>query len=184
MVPVFPSSVRSSVDHTRLLPSPASHAADWAPGPLFRKWPPISHAKLNVLKPCFHIFTSIAAVRLFATAVFAEPLDPEIAATLRTHCLKCHGPQKAEARLRVNDLTADLAERGNALNWIEIRNAINLGEMPPEGEEPLPVEMIRRMSSGGAWACAPAAVRSSIRTFAEASDAAVYTGFRVVRELR
>ena len=96
---------------------------------------------------CFHVVTGIAAVLLFANTVFAESLDPEIAATLRTHCLKCHGPEKAEARLRVDDLTADLAERGNALNWIEIRNAINLGEMPPEGEKPLPVEMIRKMSS-------------------------------------
>ena len=39
-----------------------------------------------------------------------------------------------------------------------------------------------RVMRGGAWTCAPAAVRSSIRTFAEAADAAVYTGFRVVRE--
>lgn len=39
-----------------------------------------------------------------------------------------------------------------------------------------------RSMRGGAWTCAPAAVRSSIRTFAEAADAAVYTGFRVVRE--
>ncbi|MHC4879414.1 MAG: formylglycine-generating enzyme family protein [Planctomycetota bacterium] len=39
-----------------------------------------------------------------------------------------------------------------------------------------------RVMRGGAWTCAPAAVRSSIRTFAEAKDAAVYTGFRVVRE--
>lgn len=39
-----------------------------------------------------------------------------------------------------------------------------------------------RVLRGGAWTCAPAAVRSSIRTFAEASDASVYTGFRIVRE--
>ena len=39
-----------------------------------------------------------------------------------------------------------------------------------------------RSMRGGAWNCAPAAVRSSIRTFAEAADATVYTGFRVVRE--
>ena len=37
-----------------------------------------------------------------------------------------------------------------------------------------------RVMRGGAWTCAPAAVRSSIRTFAEAGDASVYTGFRVV----
>ncbi len=39
-----------------------------------------------------------------------------------------------------------------------------------------------RVIRGGAWTCAPASVRSSIRTFAEAGDATVYTGFRVVRE--
>lgn len=39
-----------------------------------------------------------------------------------------------------------------------------------------------RVLRGGAWTCAPAAVRSSIRTFAEAGDASVYTGFRVVRD--
>ena len=40
-----------------------------------------------------------------------------------------------------------------------------------------------RVMRGGAWTCAPAAVRCSIRTFAEAADAAIYTGFRVVREV-
>jgi formylglycine-generating enzyme required for sulfatase activity len=40
-----------------------------------------------------------------------------------------------------------------------------------------------RVIRGGAWTCAPAAVRCSIRTFAEAGDAAVYTGFRPVCEV-
>lgn len=40
-----------------------------------------------------------------------------------------------------------------------------------------------RVIRGGGWTCAPAAVRCSIRTFAEAADAAVYTGFRVVRDV-
>ena len=40
-----------------------------------------------------------------------------------------------------------------------------------------------RCLRGGAWTCAPASVRASIRTYAEASDAAIYTGFRVLREL-
>jgi formylglycine-generating enzyme required for sulfatase activity len=40
-----------------------------------------------------------------------------------------------------------------------------------------------RIMRGGAWTCAPAAVRCSIRTFAEAGDSTVYTGFRVVREV-
>jgi hypothetical protein len=101
----------------------------------------------NVLKPSFQILTAFMVGLLFATASQAEGLDPAITAALREHCLKCHGPGKAEGRLRVDDLTSDLAERGNALNWIEIRNAINLGEMPPEGEKPLPVELIRKISN-------------------------------------
>jgi sulfatase modifying factor 1 len=40
-----------------------------------------------------------------------------------------------------------------------------------------------RVIRGGSWTCAPAALRSSIRTFAEAADATIYTGFRVVKEL-
>lgn len=39
-----------------------------------------------------------------------------------------------------------------------------------------------RVIRGGSWTCAPASVRSSIRTYAEAADATIYTGFRVVRE--
>ncbi len=39
-----------------------------------------------------------------------------------------------------------------------------------------------RVMRGGAWTCAPAAVRTSIRTFAEAGDASIYTGFRVVKQ--
>ncbi len=39
-----------------------------------------------------------------------------------------------------------------------------------------------RVLRGGAWTCGPATVRCSVRALAEAGDAAVYTGFRVVRE--
>ncbi len=93
------------------------------------------------------MMTAVAVAILTAQSARAGVFDDEIVPALRAHCLKCHGPEKAEGRLRVDDLTADLAERGNALNWIEIRNAINLGEMPPEGEKPLPVEMIQKMST-------------------------------------
>ena len=41
-----------------------------------------------------------------------------------------------------------------------------------------------RVIRGGSWFTAPAYTRSSIRTFAEASEAACYTGFRVLRETK
>lgn len=39
-----------------------------------------------------------------------------------------------------------------------------------------------RVIRGGAWTCALAAVRSSIRTFAAGDEGAVYIGFRIVRD--
>jgi formylglycine-generating enzyme required for sulfatase activity len=40
-----------------------------------------------------------------------------------------------------------------------------------------------RVMRGGAWTCAPASARSSIRTYAEAGDSSVYSGFRIVRDI-
>lgn len=65
---------------------------------------------------------------------------------LRMHCGKCHGPQLAEADLRFDTLSGNLTDRETALKWIEIRDAINLGEMPPEGEKRLPVELVTEIS--------------------------------------
>jgi len=87
----------------------------------------------------------LAAVSLTHSAGAAE-VPSVISAALRTHCLKCHGADLAEAGLRIDLLTGDLSDRENALKWIEVRNAVNLGEMPPEDETPLPVEVIARTS--------------------------------------
>lgn len=81
-----------------------------------------------------------------AEAAQTDSFDHDIMAALEAHCVMCHGPSKAESGVRIDQLTADLSERENALKWIEIRNAINLGEMPPDGEKPLPVEIIQKTS--------------------------------------
>ncbi len=90
---------------------------------------------------------------------------------------------------------------GNAWEWCQDRWSANVYEQYFTGvprqeranvavRDPLFVEETDqhkygdwRSMRGGAWTCAPAAVRASIRTFAEAADASVYTGFRVVREM-
>lgn len=89
----------------------------------------------------------LAAIAVPLTPVVgAGPFEDDIAPALRVHCLKCHGPDQAEGQLRVDRLTADLSDRENALKWIEVRNAINLGEMPPDGEKRLPLELIEKTS--------------------------------------
>ena len=60
--------------------------------------------------------------------------------------MHCHGPDEQDGDLRVDTLTADFAKRENAATWIEVRDRINLGEMPPKEDARLPVEKIEANS--------------------------------------
>ncbi|MCA9115299.1 MAG: DUF1592 domain-containing protein [Planctomycetaceae bacterium] len=65
----------------------------------------------------------------------AEPFE----AFLTKHCLRCHGPQKVERDLRIDQLSRDFQSGGDSHLWAEIVERINAGEMPPE-DEPQPTE--------------------------------------------
>lgn len=55
---------------------------------------------------------------------------------LKEHCYKCHGEKKQKGKLRLDTLSPDLLKsRIAAETWHDVRDALNLGEMPPE-EEP------------------------------------------------
>lgn len=74
-------------------------------------------------------------VRLHA----AEPeFDKDVTPILKSHCVRCHGPQKQEARIRLDNLSIDLVNnRAAAETWHEVLNVLNAGEMPPEDEPQL-----------------------------------------------
>jgi hypothetical protein len=55
----------------------------------------------------------------------------------KTHCIKCHGPEKQKGKLRLDTLTWSPAASHNAETWQAIVDRISDGEMPPE-EEPQP----------------------------------------------
>ncbi len=69
-----------------------------------------------------------------------------VARSLQQHCIRCHRSEGAEGDFRVDRLTTDFAARANAAAWIEVRNRINLGEMPPQGEPAMPIEQIDAIS--------------------------------------
>lgn len=80
----------------------------------------------------------------FAAAETFEELYPTL---FKEHCIKCHGSKLAEGGLRVDQLTANFSDLDNANVWLEVRNAINLGEMPPQDEKQLTVDQIAQTSS-------------------------------------
>ena len=77
---------------------------------------------------------------LFATSLPAQSPDaqrPAPTAFFNQHCIRCHGPEKQEGELRLDTLTADFSDSRTSSTWIEVRDKLNLGEMPP-ADEPQP----------------------------------------------
>ena len=83
--------------------------------------------------------TIIAFFAASASASAADSLD--IAAYLRTHCVKCHGPSKASADFRLDDLSPK-SPVGDE-RWLAIRDQIRDGLMPPP-KEPRPDALAAR----------------------------------------
>lgn len=56
---------------------------------------------------------------------------------LTNHCVRCHGPQKAEGDIRFDQLSRDFNSGIDTQHWAEALDKLNSGEMPPK-EEPQP----------------------------------------------
>jgi hypothetical protein len=50
---------------------------------------------------------------------------------LKKHCVSCHGPEKAKARLRIDTLDPNLLRGSDVDWWLEIHAVLGNGEMPP-----------------------------------------------------
>jgi len=61
-------------------------------------------------------------------AFFQESVGP----ILKKNCLACHGPEKSEGRLRIDQLNPDLLTGPDVERWREVFNALSKSEMPPE----------------------------------------------------
>jgi len=55
-----------------------------------------------------------------------------VAPLLNRSCLACHGPEKSEGRLRVDQLNPDLLTGPDVERWREVYNALSNSVMPPE----------------------------------------------------
>ena len=75
---------------------------------------------------------------LSGTSHGAIDFKTQIYPILEAHCFKCHGEKKQKGDLRLDTLSTDfLNDRAAAETWHDIRDVLNLGEMPPEDEESL-----------------------------------------------
>ena len=67
-----------------------------------------------------------------------DALQRQALQTVQNHCLTCHGPEKQKGGVRLDTLDTDFVNGTHAEDWHDVLNAINLGDMPPKGQAPLP----------------------------------------------
>ena len=81
---------------------------------------------------------SAASMTSAAESVAVPQFDRDVLPILRTHCLRCHGSEKQESQIRLDNLSTDLIhDRAAAETWHEVLHALNAGEMPPADEKQL-----------------------------------------------
>jgi mono/diheme cytochrome c family protein len=62
---------------------------------------------------------------------------------LKTHCVRCHGPEEQNADRRLDQLSFDFSDPENGELWQEVLDQLNLGEMPPKDEPQPSAEQLR-----------------------------------------
>ncbi len=80
-----------------------------------------------MIRLCCILFVCLSGA---VVASAAEPFEP----FLKTHCLRCHGPEKEKGDLRIDRLSRDFNSGVDGQFWAEIVERINAGEMPPKDE--------------------------------------------------
>lgn len=84
----------------------------------------------------FVLFTT-----LLSTSLSAAPQSAVLPQSLRTffkdNCVRCHGPDEQNAKIRIDRIATTIADEAIAQQWQDILDVLNLGQMPPE-DEPQP----------------------------------------------
>lgn len=106
-------------------------AADDSAAPLaLEQAKELGRTKSRFLKQAKTSETLAHAVPKANVAMFRESVGP----VLKRSCLACHGPERSEGRLRVDQLDPDLLAGDDVERWREVYNVLSNSEMPPEDE--------------------------------------------------
>ena len=72
------------------------------------------------------------------TTLAAEEFDRVVAPFFKTHCVKCHGPEKQKGKVTLHNVDSGLAAGKSLERWELILEVLESGEMPPEEEAERP----------------------------------------------
>lgn len=73
--------------------------------------------------------------------------DDSILPLLKRYCHACHGGEKPKAHFAVDHLASDFADEATRDRWLLVRDRVQAGEMPPEGNPKPTGEQIRAITA-------------------------------------
>jgi len=104
-------------------------------GMCYRASRPLFSAVLNVVVGFALLLPfAVAAAAPASPVADRATFDKQVTPFLQQHCIKCHGPEKQKGDVRLDNLPPDFVNNPAAGVWAEVRNKLNLGEMPPKDE--------------------------------------------------
>jgi len=93
----------------------------------------------------------------------AQRYDEQIRPFLTRHCFECHSGEKPKGDLRLDQLASDFASEESRAKWLEVRERVESGAMPPKSQ-PRPGEAdVKRVADwiGGRIEAAEAVQRAA-----------------------
>lgn len=93
----------------------------------------LGREKSRFLKEAREVTKAADSLPTANVAAFQDAVGP----ILKKKCLACHGPDKSEGRLRIDQLNPDLLTGPDVERWREVFNAVSKSEMPPKDEPDL-----------------------------------------------
>jgi hypothetical protein len=84
----------------------------------------------------FLLFVQFLGVS-FSTATQPAVIPPNFHVFISDHCLRCHGPDEQNAKIRIDQIATTISDEAIAQQWQDILDVLNLSQMPPE-DEPQP----------------------------------------------
>ncbi|MGC3967981.1 MAG: DUF1592 domain-containing protein [Pirellulales bacterium] len=79
-------------------------------------------------------FVTPATMRAEATSEGAITVSTTAASLVEQHCVRCHGPKRAEHGLRLDGLSRDVTRPPIFATWEAVLRQLRDGTMPPDGE--------------------------------------------------
>lgn len=92
------------------------------------------------------VFSMRSVLFVFLTPVLSASLSAapqpavipqSLQAFFKENCLRCHGPEEQNAKIRIDRIPTTIADEAIAQQWQDILDVLNLAQMPPE-DEPQP----------------------------------------------